>query len=228
MKDYKSVGRVVGFGMLTSFAVGMLSNFKLQTDLFADGGLLVNAAAHPDKIGLIALLGLSTALVSMFVAALLSTHLRHRAPVLTSVYFAIVIAGLALSMLEYSTLFAFGNLSEAYLSAGADKTAAFQASNAVLAGLRNGVHFLDKLLGGIGVLVLFVIFQRLRLVPSLIAGFGILAVCAQLFAVGRAVFGHDVIYALLAPISLAFLVTMTWLLIKGFSEEKWKRSTIPD
>ena len=34
MKNYKNLGRVVGVGMLTSFVVGMLSNFKLQADLF--------------------------------------------------------------------------------------------------------------------------------------------------------------------------------------------------
>jgi hypothetical protein len=219
MIDHKRTGRLVGLGMLTSFAVGMFSNFKLQTDLFADGTLLANAAAHPEKIGWIALLGLLTGLVSTFVAALLSVHLRPRAPVLASAYFGVVIAGLALSMLEYSSLLAFGQLSETYLSAGADTTGAFQAANATLGGLRDGVHFLDKLLGGFGVLVLFAILYRLRLVPRAIAGFGMLAALSQMFAVGRAVFGHDVIYAMLAPISLAFVVTMAWLLVKGFAAD---------
>jgi hypothetical protein len=146
--------------------------------------------------------------------------------VLVSAYFAIVIAGLALSMLEYSSLVAFGNLSEAFVAAGTGNEATFQASNAVLSGLRNGVHFLDKLLGGVGVLVLFALFYTQRLVPRLLAGFGMLAVLSQMLAVGRAVFGHDVIYAMLAPISLAFLVTMTWLLIKGFPEERNEESAL--
>ncbi|SDQ81709.1 DUF4386 domain-containing protein [Pseudoxanthomonas sp. CF125] len=219
MSDYKNTGRFIGLAMMVSFVVGMVSNFKLQSDLFVEGGLIVNAAAHSDKIGMIALLGLLTGLVSTFAAALVSTSLRQRAPVLVTGYFAIVIAGLAISMLEYSSLIAFRSLSEAYVSASADKADSFHAAKVLLVGLRDGIHYLDKLLGGTGVLILFAIFYRLRLIPRALAAFGILAVLSQMFTVGRALFGHDVIYLMLAPISLAFLVTMIWLLIKGFAEE---------
>mgnify|MGYP003605933880 CR=1 FL=1 len=78
MKNYKNLGRVVGVGMLTSFVVGMLSNFKLQADLFKDGGLIVNAAAHADKISMITLLGLTTGLISTGIASLVSTLFRDR------------------------------------------------------------------------------------------------------------------------------------------------------
>ncbi len=215
--DAKTLGRCVGLGMLTSFAVGMFSNFRLQPDLFADGGLLANAAGHPGAIGWISLLGLMTALVSITVACVLTAHLRHRAPVLTILYLAIVTAGLATSIVEFSSLYAFGGLSEAYASAASDQASHFLASNAALTGLRDGVHFLDKLLGGVGVLVLFSLFYRERLVPRLLASYGILAVLAQMLTVGRALFGYEVLMALLAPISLAFVLTIVWLLVKGFA-----------
>jgi len=216
----KTAGRIVGLGMLSTLVIGILSNFKLQADLFAAGGLLTNAAAQSDNIGLIVLLGLFTGLVSTFVAALIASRFRHQAPILSTFYFAIITAGLAVSIFEFTSLFAFRHLSEVYLAAEPAQAATFAASNAVLVGIRNGVHFLDKLLAGIGVLMLFSIFFRLRLMPRLLAGFGICAVLLQMFTVGRAVFGHEIVHAMLAPMALSFLVMSVWLLIKGFPQDQ--------
>ena len=47
MAPHLNLGRLLGVAMLVTFVIGLLSNFKLQDDLFNDGGLLVNAAAHP-------------------------------------------------------------------------------------------------------------------------------------------------------------------------------------
>ena len=38
----------------------------------------------------------------------------------------------------------------------------------------------------------------------------------QMIAVGRALFGGEVAYVMLAPLSLVFIVTMGWLLVAGF------------
>ena len=43
-----------------------------------DGGLIVNAAAHADKISMITLLGLTTGLISTGIASLVSTLFRDR------------------------------------------------------------------------------------------------------------------------------------------------------
>ena len=222
MKNHTNIGRIVGTGMLTSFVVGMLSNFKLQADLFEDGGLMVNAAAHTDKISMITLLGLTTGLISTMIAALVLSSFRHRAPVLATTYFALVVVGLAISVLEYSSLFAFSSLSKAYLAAGMENSASFNAAKAVLFGLRDGIHYPDKLISGTGFLILFAFFYKLRLVPRPIALFSMFTVPLQLFAVGRAMFGHDVIYVMIAPVSLAVLTVITWLLIKGFADENIK------
>ena len=62
-------GRLVGFGMLVSFALGMYSNFQLQSDLFSNGGFMVQAAQQPSLVGIIVVLGLITGLISLAIAA---------------------------------------------------------------------------------------------------------------------------------------------------------------
>ncbi len=216
MNHPQSLGRLLGGSMLFAFAVGMFSNFKLQTDLFDGAGLLVNAAAHPGKIGLICVLGLLTALASVWVATLLVHRFGSRAPGTSRLYLAIVTAGLTLSLVECSTLLAFHQLSTQYHAAPAETSSTFAAAGGLLSGMRNGVHFLDKLLGGTGIFVLFLFLFSQRLLPRLLAGFGMLAAAMQMIAVGRAVFGFEVEYLLLAPLSLVFLIVPGWLLVRGF------------
>ncbi|GMV30813.1 MAG: hypothetical protein AMXMBFR59_29380 [Rhodanobacteraceae bacterium] len=211
----KALGRLLGFSMLATFLVGLISNFVLQDALFAGGGLLVNAAAHPMRIGLIALLGSGTSLLSLWVASLLVDHFRERHGGLLRFYLAVLAVGLALTLLEFSTLVAFRELSAAHhAAAGADT---YVGAGTVLAGLRNGIHYLDKILGGFSVATLFVFLLSSHLLPRWIAGFGLLGAGLQMLAVGRALFGFEVAFELLIPLSLAFLVTMAWLLALGFA-----------
>lgn len=218
MLDHKTLGRWIGASMLLSFAIGLYSNFKLQTDLFAGPGLLEGAAQHPYKIGLIVVLGLISGLLSVWVAALLSANFHRSYPVMLKVYFALAIVTFAASVLEHSTLLAFRRLSETYLAAGPEQAALFQPARSLLSSLRNGIHFLHVLLGGLGVALLFAFLLRARLLPRGLAVLGIAAAAAQVFTVGRPLFGFDVIYPLLAPLAQAYLATLCWLLFKGFAE----------
>lgn len=212
-------GRVLGASMLLIFSVGMFSNFSLQPALFADGGLLVNAAERPGSIGLVCLLALVTGLVSTWIASMLTAWRRDDAPVLARFYFAVVVAGLALSLVEASTIYAFQRLSTLYHDSAGEPGTAFRAAAAGLAGLRNGIHYLDKLLGGVGVFLLFALLLTLRLLPRPIALFGLVASGIQMLGVVQGVLGCDVNHLLLAPLALAFVVTSFWLLVRGFSAE---------
>ena len=106
-------------------------------------------------------------------------------------------------------------IEKAHLVAGG--TGAHPVVAVALSGLRNGVHFLDKLVGGFSVLLLFGFLYSARVLPRAIAVAGMAGALAQMFAVGRALFGFEVAYGLLVPLSLAFLVTMGWLLARGFT-----------
>jgi len=63
MAETHNVGRWVGGAMLVTFVVDLLSNFKLQGELFAGGGFIVNAATHPLTIGSIVVLGMLSSLL---------------------------------------------------------------------------------------------------------------------------------------------------------------------
>ena len=218
MTSRVNLGRLLGVAMLVTFVIGMLSNFKLQDDLFKDGGLLINASSHPVKIGLICVLGMVSSLFSLWVATLLARAFSGVSGGILYFYLAILAAGLALSLLEFVTLVGFRDVSEAYHAAAEPQRGMIEASSRVLAGMRDGVHFMDKILGGFSVVLLFGFLFQSRLLPRWLSVLGMLGASMQMVAVGRALFGGDVAYTLLAPLSLVFIVTMGWLLFFGFRQ----------
>lgn len=205
------VGRLFGGALLMTFVVGIYVNFGLYDVITGGDGLLANATAMSTHIGLIGFITLASGLVSIAAAAMLVSELGGRHPWLSRTYLAVVTVGLAMSLVEYATLSAFRELAEA-----ATGQAGTELANGVLRGLRNGVHFTDKLLGGISVALMFTLLLRARLLPAWLAWAGIVAAVVQMVGVAHGVLGLDVPMKALLPLALVYLTTLLWLLARGF------------
>jgi hypothetical protein len=216
--DTVPLGRWVGAGLLLSFALGMYSNFKLQSDLFGGKGFLWQADTQTLRIGSIVTLDLVCGLISIIVAVLIYRYSSKRSPVLALCYLLLAAAGAAVVQIEDATLLAMQPLSHAFVSAGADAAAQFEPARQLLRGLRNGIHFPDKLMGGCSVLLFYFLLLRSRAVPASLAALGMVASFLQMFSVGQELFGFDVNYFLLAPLALVYLLTGLWLLWRGLAE----------
>ncbi len=84
-----------------------------------------------------------------------------------------------------------------------------------MSGYRNWAHVIHLLTVGGLLLAMYGALYRLRLVPRLLAGFGMLAALSQMIAVAKPLFGGWVIFPMLAPLGLANLALIVWLLWKG-------------
>jgi Domain of unknown function (DUF4386) len=215
MSQETNVGRWVGWAMFGCFFLELVSTFRLQDELFSGGGFLANAATHPLDVGLIIVMGLLSGALSVWVAATLCGRYGALFPSLAWTYFALVVATLAAAVIELATFVAMRNLSELYVAAGPDPGTRFETARAVVRGLRNGMHFSGKLLGGAGVLAFFVLLFKARIAPSWISVFGALAAVSQMVSVALPLFGGDVVYPMLAPLGLASAATFVWLIVKG-------------
>lgn len=209
----------MGAAMLAVFILELVSNFWLQGRLFAGEGFMVNAAAQASTIGWTIVVGVLAAVAAVWVAAMSLGLFGAADPVLARIYFALATCLLAVSVVELSTLLAMRTLSEAYLAAGHDAGAQFDGARAVVRGLRNGIHFSGKVLGGASALAFFLLLFKSRTVPRLMAGLGVVSAPLQMIGVALPLFGYDVIYPLLAPLGLTYLATLGWLLAKGLSAD---------
>jgi hypothetical protein len=86
----------------------------------------------------------------------------------------------------------------------------------LVASARNGAHFLARMVDGVAILVFYAALYRLVLIPRALAGFGLIAAVLQIISVAMPLFGHDVVFPMLAPLGLSQLIVALWLMVKGF------------
>jgi hypothetical protein len=79
-------------------------------------------------------------------------------------------------------------------------------------------HFTQLIVGGSTFVALFATLYRFALIPRALAGFAVAAAALQMVTVARPLFGAQVVFPLLAPAGIAFLLAAVWLLVKGLAD----------
>lgn len=219
MNDLRNASRWLALLLLTQLVVGPIANFALLGGTFeAPGGFLTNAAPHAVSFATAILLSLGLSLAGAGIAVVLWPVLRPRSERMALTLALLGGAGIALAGVEAANMLSMLSLSRAYLAAAAPDAALYDALRGVVAAGRNGAHLVQLMSSGGILLATYIALFRLRLVPRALAGFGVLATLAQLVAVTKPLYGGWVLFPLLAPIGLANLLLVAWLLWKpGFS-----------
>jgi uncharacterized protein DUF4386 len=221
-------GRIIGALILAQMVGGFLVNFVLSAPLFGTPGFLVSAASHSPQIGLSVLLGLATGAlpVGIAIAAFPVFSQYSRA---TAVWFvALAVVSLSVAAVENISVMSMLSFSEAYAKANAAERELLQALRVVVASPRNWAHYIGLIVAGSTLLVLYAILYRFALAPRALAAFGLAAVMLQLTAVAMPIFGHRIVFLMLAPLGVSQLVLALWLITKGFRSEGYQSNERSD
>lgn len=216
MQSEIRTGRIVGALLLVLIVGGILTNFVLTASLFGEPGFLVAAADNASKISLSALIGVAMGLVSIAVASLLYPVFRQRSQSLGLFYFALVVAGFALTVVENISVMSMLSLSQAYAEAGGAQPELYDGLRIVVKSARNWTHYISLIVSGCTLFVFYVAMFRFKLVPRLLSVVGMLAVCSQLYAVTTPLFGIDVDFRFIAPLGICEIILAFWLIARGF------------
>jgi hypothetical protein len=216
MDDAKFASRAIATLLLAQMVLGPITNFTLlDPAIKGDGGFLVNAAPHATQAAASALLSMMLAVISAGIAILMWPILRQRSERMALGLAVLSGAGVALTGFESAGVMSMVSLSKAYVASAMPDEALYQGLRGVVAAQRNWGHFVHLLMTGTTLLLFYGALFRFNLVPRLLAGFGVLAVVSQMFAVGMPFFGNPVVFAMLAPLGIAHIVLAVTLLWKG-------------
>jgi hypothetical protein len=216
MSSHLKTGRIIGVLLLLQVAAGILLNFVFTAPLFGEPGFLINAAPHASQIAQSALLGIAIGLVSLTIACLLYPLLKPYSQPLALFYFALVTAGFALSVAENISVMSMLSLSKAYAEAGATQEQLYQGLRIVVKETRNWTHYISLIISGVTLFAFYVAMFSFRMIPRLLAIFGLLASLSQIAAVAMPLFGHTVDFRLIAPLGICEILLALWLIFKGF------------
>lgn len=217
MESAKNVGRVVGLLVLLQSLGGAVMNFALMRPVIAAPGFLVNAAEHPMQVSLAVMLGLVLGALSVGIAITAWPVFRQHSRAMALWFLALTIVGFSLAAFEAVANLSMLSLSQAHAKAAPADAAMFQGLKGVVGSVRNGAHYIGLICAGAMVFVLYGVLYRFALVPRALAALGLIAVLLQLVAVTMPVFGHRIMFQLIAPLGLTHLALTLWLLAKGFA-----------
>jgi hypothetical protein len=217
MSHVNKVGRLVGTIVLVQLIGEILTNFFLTAPLFGSPGFMVNGAIYSQQIGLAVLLGLAMSGLSIALATILFPVFREYNLPLALWLVVLAGVGLAVAVLENIGMMSLVSYSEAYAVAAAADRELLEVARTIVTSTRNWAHYLNLILSGCFLLVLYSNLYLSRLIPRLLSGFGCVAVLLQLISVSLPLFGQDVIFPMMAPLGLSQIALALWLIVKGFN-----------
>lgn len=218
MENPSTTARTIAILLLLQMASGPIVNFVLLAPVLAHGVFLENAAAHPLQIGIAVVMGLAMSAFAVGIAIVASPVFRQYSRAMALWLLAIAVAAFALSAVEYVGVLSMLSLSQLYASADPAEGHLLQTLAVIVTSPRNWAHYLGLIFAGSFAGVLYAVLFRFALVPRALAAFGILAALLEIIGVAMPLFGHAVVFAMLAPLGLAHLALVIWLIAKGFAE----------
>lgn len=220
MTTEKQTGRLIGALMLTAMLLGLWNNFGLTGPIFSGAGYLRNGAQMPLLFGASALLGLVTSATGLAVTVIAWPVFRQYCPALGMAFVAMATVGFATSAVEQANFLSMLTLSQQYLRNPLADPALFLILSNIASAGRDWIHFIDKILGGATLLLLYLALLRTSLVPRFIPAFGVAAALIQMGGISLELFSRDLPKVMLAPLALTQLVLCLTLLARGFSKPK--------
>jgi len=219
MEAASRVGRIIGVLIVLQMVGSGLVNGVLEAPLFGEPGFLLNAAPHSRQLGLAAVLGLVAEAVWLGISVAAFTIICERTRRMAVCLVALAAVVLAVAVVENIGVMSMVSLSEAFAKAGAVEREQLQSVRVVVASARNWAHFMARMLDGCTIGVFYAVLYRCALIPRALAGFGLIAAVLMVTAVGMPLFGHDVVFPMLAPMGVSQLLLAVWLIAKGFRSQ---------
>lgn len=219
MRSANSVGRTVGMLLLAHMAAGLIVPFVLLDRVRGTAGFLSNAAGSPAQLrAAVLLLFVGSALVVGIAIAALPVFRRY-SPAMALWLLALAVAGFSLQAVDNAHLLSMLSLSQEYAKADAAKGEFFQTLAVVAGSARKWAHYTSLLVAVSWIFLLYALLFHFRLVPRLLAAFGLIASVLQITGVTlRGLLGYPPEMRLAMPLAPAYLALAVWLMVKGFDE----------
>ena len=189
-------------------------------------GILINAAAHENKLITVALLNLVMAVAVAGVAFMFYPILMRVADTTVKEGLALWYVGTrvtegAIFVVGVLVTLAYLPLSREFVAAGAPDDSYFQTGGLVVESTFDLAYALGQSVFAIGAVMLYYLLFQSRLVPRWLSLWGLVGAPLFLVASLSVVWTGDpnstVSTVLYAPIGLQELVMAVWLIVKGFS-----------
>ncbi len=215
MNSNQKVGRIVGALLLFIFISGVLIFQFLQGPILFSDNFLTSTSENANQIISSMVLGIFSGIASIVIAILLLPIFKSYNKNLAYLYFAFCIINFISIMIDNVSVVSMLELSKEYVkntsndSLGILKALVYQK--------HFWTHYFYLLISCFPVFVLYYTFYISKLIPRVLAIFGIIAVILMFIEELFSIFGNSISMNMLLPLGLIQLILPIWLIIRGLN-----------
>jgi len=214
----KKLGRTIGLLFLAIMVVGPFSlNLRgLSTSMFESAAFYNDISSNALQMRLSVLLDILAAILSLGIAVMLYPVMKYHNYKLALWYLGLYITYLGVIFVSDIDRLSLISLSE-NLNESSDP-GNWNKLGLVLMESYIQAHFISLIIYSAASILLYYFLFITKMVPKLIAGWGILAVLIVFVITWLQIFGIDVSFVFYIQNGVFMLVFTAWLLVKGFAE----------
>ncbi|MEW6736184.1 MAG: DUF4386 domain-containing protein [Acidobacteriota bacterium] len=212
----KSTGRIIGLLLLVQLA-GLIVPFVLLLPMTTTD-FLANAAANTSQIRLALLLLLVNCALTIGISIVTYPVFREYNSAMALLLVVVSVIMFSLQAVDNVHLISMLSLSEQYVKAGGSEEL-FQTLSVVVRSTRRWAHYSELLIIDTWIFLLYSLLYRFRLVPRVLAGFGLITVLLHFTAIPLPLLlGYSSVTLLGVPMAFSHISLAIWLLAKGLDE----------
>jgi hypothetical protein len=220
------ISRTVGVLLLLHLAVGLIAPFVILHAPLGPRGFLLDAAENALQLRLAVFLLIVGSAFAIAVAVAILPLVSRYSPPMAYWLVALAIAAFVLQVVDNGRLLSMLSLSQEYAGKGGANSELFQSLAFVVGSARKWTHFQYLLVAVSWIFLLFTVMFRFRLVPRVLAVFGMVTSLLQIIGVPlRVMMGYPAEMRMAMTLAPAYLALAVWLLIKGFDEGQYSEVT---
>lgn len=224
MKSAVNIGRFVG-ALLFVQLVGLSLPFILMMPI-ASSAYLENAAGISFQVRIAVFLLFANAAITIWIAIRSFPVFREHSLAASIWFIAFSLIWFVMQSIDNAHILSMLSLSQEYSKSGGANAELFGILGTAIRSTRRWVHYTELLVIDTWFLLFYGILFWFRLVPRLLAGFGLAAVLLHAAGIPLPVFlGYSSIMPLGFSLAISHIAVGAWLVVKGFDSKLAPTST---
>ena len=215
-----AIGRTVGILLLLQLAAALTLPFILSKPItFRSPAFLTAVTEHSFQIRSAVLLSFVGSALTVYLGITAFQVLRLYSKPAALLFVVVCAVSCTLDVVQAGTILSMLSISNEFVTSGATDSHLYQVVGAAVASARRSAHYIQLLAIGAWLFVFYISLFRFKLVPRVLAFFGIVGVALQFVGVTLMMFlGYRSIGEMAMPLLPIQITVAVWLIIKGFKQ----------
>lgn len=225
-----TTGRTVGILLLLQLASALTLPFILSKPITTGSPAFLTAVAeHSSQIRFSVLLSFVGAGLTVYLG-IAAFHVFRLYSQSAALLFLVVCAiSCTLDLVQAGTIMSMLSMSNNFVASGAADSELYNIVGSAVAAARRSAHSTQLLAIGAWMFVFYISIFRFRLIPRVLAAFGLIGVISQFTGVTLMMFlGYRAIGEMAMPLLPIQITVAIWLIIKGFSKPNAEAAALPN